>query len=318
MNKTEHELIARYLLELERRLAPLPADQRAAICDDVRAHLEDAAEAGRPIAEVIAALGPAHVVAAEYLREFGIAADELPGRRTQTRLLLAAAVVGAVTAVFTAFLFPVFASRTTVTGEDGSVVETADEALTVAQFAGPVAALLLLIPASVAAAPLLVSRRHRDRVGLVAAASVTLFALVSGATVGFFFVPLVLVQWAAVLVPRALSRGFDLRSRPLWRVVLAVVLALPGVLLTAGMLSGAVAADWGGAGLGAVVLAVAGLVAAGLRPAFIVVAVLGALGMIGTVVDPGLLLAATWLLGGLWLVLGLTGAALTGGSRTGA
>ncbi|MFT4295576.1 MAG: hypothetical protein QM582_09200 [Micropruina sp.] len=177
-------------------------------------------------------------MAAEYLREFGVAADETPGRRMQARLLLAAL-------------------------------------------------------------------------------SVTLFALVSSATVGFFFVPLVLVLWSAVLVPRALSRGFDLRSRPLWRVVLAVVPALPGVLLAAGMLSGAVAADWGSVGLGVVALATAGLVAAGFRSAFVAVAVLGALGMIATVVDPSMLLAAPWLLGGVWLALGLTGAALTGSSPAG-
>src|SRR5690606_7550913 len=80
-------------------------------------------------------------------------------------------------------------------------------------------ALLTLLPAVLASLPLLLPQRVRVLAAWVNAAIMTLFSVFGGLTLGGFFVPLTLVMWAAVLVPRWITRGRSARVGRTWRIV---------------------------------------------------------------------------------------------------
>lgn len=78
---SENPAAGRYLQRLERELAALAGRERADILREIEDHLADAQAAGRPLAEVLAALGPADALARAYAVE--LALNRPPGRLTR-------------------------------------------------------------------------------------------------------------------------------------------------------------------------------------------------------------------------------------------
>ncbi|MBP6685820.1 MAG: hypothetical protein KA158_10400, partial [Leucobacter sp.] len=134
---------------------------------------------------------------------------------------------------------------------------------------------------------------------------VTGFVVLAFGGVGAFFAPLALQLWAAVLVPWLVSRGFDLSEHPVWRVFGAVTVALPGLLLFAGMLSGSLGWTPAGVAIAAALVALALGFALGRRRAAPVIAVLGVALLVVAFFDPGMLVAGVWWVGGYYLSFGL-------------
>lgn len=120
--------------------------------------------------------------------------------------------------------------------------------------------------------------------------------------------PLVLLLWAAVIVPSMMRRGTSRVAIRLWRLAATAFVALPTLLTVSSAATGTTGLDWIGVALwvvGPLVLAV--LCACGFRAGYAVTALAGALVMIFAMVEPGFLFTAFWLLGGLYLTIGASG-----------
>src|SRR5690606_24036341 len=102
---------------------------------------------------------------------------------------------------------------------------------TIFQQLGLAMALVALVPPLVAAAPLAVPRRARAATGSAAAAVLTLMALVGGFTLGGFFLPVVLLSWASLIVwVRLRGAGFGGPAR----ITGGTLTIAPTLLLLAG------------------------------------------------------------------------------------
>ena len=64
--KTEHPLVARYVDKLDAALSALAPAERAEVVKEIADHIADAAAAGRPLDDVLTALGPADQLARAY------------------------------------------------------------------------------------------------------------------------------------------------------------------------------------------------------------------------------------------------------------
>lgn len=298
--------VDRYLTALETGLAGLTDSSRAAILDDVRAHIADAQDSGRPVPDVLAGLGTPAEVARQYLEELVPAAPALHPAPTASdraaRMMLVASIgLGVVTAVFTAFLLPSFTTSTR--SSDGTLVDGSE---TLVQQFGLGSALLTLIPAAIAVVPLLVPRRMREGVTITGAVVLTVFAVVSGFTIGGFFIPLALMMWGAALVPLWLHGKRSKATAIVWRLVGAVALGLPLAAVLLGRASGAIMIEPIGVLILVAAFAVAVLFAVGIRAAYALAALAGATVMLASMVWPSLFVIAGWWAGGVWLVAGLT------------
>lgn len=337
--RTPQELTS-YLRTLEAALADAPAEARAEILADVRAHADDALEQGRPLTEVLEALGPADEVSEQYRRELGLAGE--PGRpgsfgsgiaqdpaslreavadRGARLLHFASVAVAVVTGAFVAFLLPAFAVHSMSTGSGstgsgstgfGSSTEPVDMGTriqTLFDQLGAGAILLALLPALLALLPLVLPRSLRQPVAIANAVVVSLLALISGFTVGLFYVPLAVLMWAAVVVPWRVLHGLDLATSLLWRIFGGVLVCAPGLLLVSGLITGTIVFSWGTLALVLVSVVLGVLFALGWRPVYAVIALLGMTAMVLGMVDLGLLTLAVWWVGGAWLAIGLSAVA---------
>ena len=270
-----------YLGLLKHSLADVPAAQQAAL-DDVTAHITEAMDSGQPVDVALASFGPAEAIAAQYREELGLPARAPSTRGSGATALHIAAVVVAVLV---------------------GVVNVYFEAATGGLSLG--AAVLLVIPALLAALPLVLPTVLRVPVALANAVVVTGFSVATFAGVGAFFVPLAFQLWAAVLVPWQVAHGRTLERAPVWRTLGAVTVALPGVLVFAGMVTGTLLWHPVAVGVAGAVVVLAVCFAAGLRGAAPVIACLGLLLLIAVFFSPGMLLLGLWWVGGYFLALGL-------------
>lgn len=298
-----------YLRRLEVALEGIPADARESILADVRAHLADAADAGRDTASVIDALGSPEDFARSAREELRIdgGTDAVRSDVWAGRLLhwisLALAVV---TAVFVTFLLPMFTAgdQGSVVGEDGVFV-----ASRLFSELGPGVGLSTLVPVALTLLPLVVRGRAGGIVGWVVAAFVTVAAIAPGLTLGGFYVPLALLLWSAMLVPLWIRRGRSRTVGRVFRILGGVVVVAPALLFLGGLLTGSLQdprpIQWVTL-LGVVAIGI--LFAVGVRFVDVGVAVLGAALMLLGIFDGGMLLLALWWAGGLWLTVGLCSA----------
>lgn len=271
-----------YLGQLAGALADAPEAARAAALDDVRAHVEEALDSGRTVDEALAGLGPARMFAAQFRQELGLPEGHTAEASRGARILHAAAVVVAV-----------------LGGVMNVWLETAVGGLSLGL------AVLLFIPALLAALPLVLSARLRAPVGLANAVVVTAFVVLTFGSVGAFYAPLALQLWVAVIVPWRVSKGLDLSQGLIWRVFGAVTVALPGLLLIAGMTSGSLGWHPVTVVIAAVLIALALGFALGVRFTAPVIAVLGIVLLVAAFFDPGMLMLGVWWVGGYYLCFGL-------------
>ncbi|MEV1056858.1 hypothetical protein AB0I92_06370 [Micromonospora chalcea] len=284
-----------YLRALDAELSDVPSGTAEEIVADVRAHIADALDSGRSADEVLAGLGAAPDVARQAREELGLPDQDRPERVGRT-LSLVASAVGVLIAVCVSFLLP-----STVPVEP--IQADAGEQGVLGRL-GPGIALLTLLPALVAAAPLVAPARVRAGSRLAGAIALTMFACAAGET-GLYYFPLALVAWAAALVPWAVRRGAGGRW---WHVLAGGIVAMPGVLVAVASAGGSVGVGWVGAALWiAGPVAAGALCAYGFRAGYAVTALAGALVMILAMAERGFLFAAFWLFGGLYLALGAAG-----------
>lgn len=288
-----------YLRSVERMLRGIAPEHRTAVLDDLRGHFADAQDAGRPVDEIVRGLGTPQEIADRAVEEF--AADAAAGAdraESAWRVLQGTAVVVAlVIGVVVAFILP---SHTIATSDGGvSVLHH----VTVFHNDGLWVALLALVPALVALVPMVVPRRARTAAASVATVVLTLMALVGGFTLGGFFLPTVMLTWAALIVwVRLRGSGFGGPAR----ITGGALTIAPTLLLLAGTGTGG-AFDinaWAWPVLGAIVV-LAVLIGLGIRSAGWLLAVVGIVILIGGLASGELLTLLVIWLGGWWLTIGL-------------
>ncbi|MFC5433277.1 hypothetical protein ACFPJ2_06240 [Microbacterium suwonense] len=305
-----------YLHAVERMLHGIAPEHRATVLDDLRGHFADAEEAGRPIEETIRALGAPQEIADRAREEFGAEDSRAEVTRAEFawRVLQGAAVVLAIViGVVVAFIMPSYAGSVDTMSSDGTSTHV-DMTQTLTEVNGLWVALIALVPALIALVPMVVPRRARTATASAAAVLLTLMAVVGGFTIGGFFLPTVMLGWAALIAWVRLRRsGFGVT----WRIVGGVLAALPvlGFLLPVfrGMpgryADPAEGSDfqisaWGWPFLAAV-LVLAVLIAIGYRAAGWVLAALGLVMLAWALVSGELFALLVIWLGGLWLTIGL-------------
>ena len=294
-----------YLRSVERTLSDIAPEHRAAVLEDLRGHFEDAEDAGRSVDTIIGGLGTPQEIADRAVEEFGSDADAGAVHAEQAwRVLQGAAVaVALVTGIVVAFILPSYgvSSSDSVTPDGLHTAEPS--AGTIFQQLGLAMALVALVPALVAAAPLAVPRRARAATGSVAAAVLTLMALVGGFTLGGFFLPVVLLSWASLILwVRLRGAGFGGPAR----ITGGALTIAPTLLLLAGAGTGGAfdISAWAWPVLAAIVL-LAVLIGLGIRSAGWLLAAVGLVILIGGLVSGGLLTLLVIWLGGWWLTIGL-------------
>jgi uncharacterized membrane protein len=65
----EHPVVARYMATFGAAITGIEAEERAAIEQEIRSHIAEATAAGKPLADVLEALGPAEALARAYAVE---------------------------------------------------------------------------------------------------------------------------------------------------------------------------------------------------------------------------------------------------------
>src|SRR5690606_2793440 len=304
-----------YLRSVERMLSGIAPEHRTAVLEDLRGHFADAEDAGRPADEITRGLGAPREIAGRAVEEFGADAGATDARAERAwRVLQGAAVALAVIiGVVVAFILPSYYVAVDAMSSDRTSTHV-DTTQTLIEANGLWVALIALVPALIALVPMVVPRRARTAATAVAAALLTAMAFVGGFTIGGFFLPTVMLGWAALISWVRLRRsGFGIT----WRIVGGVLTALPvlGFLLPVfgGMpgryADGAAGSDfqisaWGWPFLAAV-LVLAVVIAVGYRTAGWVLAAIGLVMLVWALVSGELLALLVIWLGGWWLTIGL-------------
>jgi hypothetical protein len=300
-NDTLPEAAETYLRALGVELSDAPPDTVREIVEDIRAHLTDALDGGRTMDQALAGLGSPQAVAAQARDELALPDGALDHAARAGRNLRAVAVaLGVLTAVCVSFLLRSAALPLDLT-------QAGPDEQSIVQRYGPGLAMLTLLPALIAAAPFALPARARGAAGVVGTVVLTALTFVGG-EIGLYYFPLVLLLWVAMIVPLAMRRGIGRVAVRLWRLAAAAFVALPGLLAAASAATGKVGLHWVGVALfvvGPLVLGV--LCARGVRAAYAVTALAGALIMILAMIERGFLFAAFWLFGGLYLMIGASG-----------
>lgn len=322
-NQTLPPEAKRYLESLASAAADLPPEVGSDLLADIRSHLTEAVAADRPIDNVLRSLGPPETVAAEVRDSLGLHTDNEDARihsdepsaaeshtrklnRVRTGLSLAATLTGLLTAVLTSFLLP-------GSGNVGSGPGVQPPG----QGAGLLLAAITLVPALVAAVPLLLPIRHRGAATIATALIVTGASFIAMlapavASLTLIWLPEAILLWAAVIVPWRLRRRGGRPAHPAWRIVGALVIGAPGVLGLLNLLDGPsfhIGRTFATVGV-SLVLAV--LYALGVRLAQLAIAVAAVVMLVSEVAQTGQLGPVSWLSSGLWLTLGLGAFASTG------
>ncbi|MGB4137622.1 MAG: DUF1700 domain-containing protein [Microbacterium sp.] len=287
-----------YLRSVERMTRGTAPAHREAVLDDLRGHFADAAEAGRPIDEVIAGLGAPAEIAEQAREQFG--ADDATADRAWWVLQGTAAVLALVTAVAVALLLPSYS--------------TSAGPRTLVQVNGPWVALIALVPALVAVVPMVVPRRARLGTTIASAVILLVMVVIGGFSIGFFFLPSAMLSWAALIVwTRLRGGGFGI----VWRIAGALLVLAPfGVAVPVLVAQAAAYPDtplgsvWAWPVVAAIVL-LAVLIAIGIPSAGWLLAVIGAVLLASDIVIAGGPLGLIALAGGEWLTIGLAHAVAT-------
>ncbi|MGO1543569.1 MAG: DUF1700 domain-containing protein [Gulosibacter sp.] len=298
-----------YLNALKAQLQGVPKASRQTILDDVRAHIVDAVEEGREIREILTALGSPEEVARDAREQLG--ADSAPttldsADKAARTLHFASLALAIITAILVSFILPSFAIEEVGMSSEGtgSTIQTATSLFD--QF-GIGIALLPLFPALLAFLPLVFIPKFRGAVALANAVVMTVISVFAGFSIGGFYVPLTLLMWAAVLVPRWIRRGKSAVAGRSWRIVGGVLIVLPPTLAIIGAITGTFMDPALPFWILATLVVLLGILFA-LRVKFIdlLVATLGVALMALAIFDAGILVLAVWWGGGLWLVTGLS------------
>jgi len=284
MNNTQERQAGRYLSQLDGELGMLPAAQRAEIVDDVESHITDSLERGRDIDEVLAGLGTPREVAKTYADELDVPPAVGPALRAERWLSVATVGVGVIVSALMLFFEPGLVAGA---GLGGAVV-------------------VIALPVLLGAMPLVVPRPW----GSIGPPLAVVLATVIVAA-GFFWwenlvmlAPLMFVLWAAAVVP-LITRSRRTGARLALRIVGGAAVALPGLALVGGAVTGALEGGVLVVLPGVALVAVGALFAFGLRTAYAIVAGAGVVMLVASMFGPGMLFWGFWSAAGLWIALGV-------------
>lgn len=305
MSNTKTEVSTkRYLRQLNAHLADLPTQNRRVIVQDISEHIEESCAAGRTVEETITALGEPKVVAQASREELGLPAPLAVGPRSVGNTLIGAAVA---LAVFTAVIVSFFLRN--AEGQHPESTSTTERTLSsMVDLYGPGVAVLTLLPAVMIALVLLTSLRIRRWATLASAAVMIFVVFYNPWDAGLYFVPVMVVMWFAVYLSFTKEIQAGKAESIVGRILGAVLVIIP-VLVFAGALFNE---DIGSQIIPALIWMVACLViVTGIllnrRLAYWAVTAYGALVLVVAAFDAGMLLAALWLGGGLYVAFGLYG-----------
>lgn len=274
----------RYLRDVGKRLRALTPEQRDAVLDDVRSHFADAAEAGRSPEQAVESLGDPATFTERVRAELGH--DSGRTDRIGRALQWLATGVAVFTAMFVTFLLPDDTLGTQFEEQGFEIV------------------LLHLIPALIAALPILVPARVRTVATAAAAIVLTVVSFTSsGSTHLEFFLPTAMLAWAALVTPVLARNG---RPTAGWRISAGVLTALPGVWLLTSLLVGSFGTDVWGLLWVAASFVLGALFIVDKAWAGVVLAVGGAALLVLSTLDPGMIVLAFWWAGGLFLTVGVS------------
>ena len=270
-----------YLRDVGKRLRALTPEQRDAVLDDVRAHFADAADAGRTPEQAAESLGDPAQFTARVRAELG----HEPGRTDRIWRILQwlATGVAVFTAMFVTYLLP--DTRGDEFDEPGFEI-----------------VLLHLVPALIAALPILLPSRARRIATTAAAIVLTVVSFTSfDSTYLEFFLPTAVLAWAALVTPVLAHNG---RPTGGWRIAAGVLTALPGFWLVSALLAGDADTNFWAVLWVAISFGLGVLIAVGKAWAGIVLAVGGVALLVMSTLDPGMIMLAFWWAGGLFLTVG--------------
>ena len=210
MTDTSHSpLLDRYLAEVGWRLRHLSGAQREDILAGLREHIADLETDGVAPEEIVARLGSPESVADAAAGEFPPPPGEPPAPSRffdGKRWVQLVAVLLAVRVLWVLLAMPAFEETSTTTDSDGIVTETTTYA-TVAESAGLLFALILAaIPVSLTVVPFVIRGASRQTATVVCTLLLAGIAVLTGFSVGGFFVlPLVASVCACVVPPSGLD-----------------------------------------------------------------------------------------------------------------
>lgn len=200
--------VSRWFAAVELQLRPLPEAYRDDVLTGLREHIIDQFDAGVGAEAILVGLGEPQQVAADAFEQYRQEAgdDTTSGHPGAKTVLQWAAFLLAVAAVGATLFLPGY-SEVTTTGDGGTVSVTTR---TLLDTMGPAAVVLMLIPLALTGIPLLVRDRSRRPLSIGLTALLAVFAVLTSASVGWFFLPAALAAIVAMVVP-------DRRDAPLRR-----------------------------------------------------------------------------------------------------
>lgn len=177
---------------------------------------------------------------------------------------------------------------------------------TLAAVGGFGAVLISFLPALLALMPLAVAEQTRQTLAVANAGVVTVLAVLVGLELGLYFAAAALMLWLTVVVPWRYRRGIASGQYVQWRIFGALVVALPAALILTSLASGTFETNVPSVliGVGLAVLGV--LFGFGSRVTYYIVVAVGIAALVLTMVYPGLIAAAVWWIGGLYIAVGMT------------
>ncbi|RKS22705.1 uncharacterized protein DUF1700 [Arthrobacter sp. AG1021] len=304
MNMTEnHGAVGKYLEALDHELRKVPPARREAVVADLAEHIDEARERGRSDDQIIAGLGPVQAIAAEVQADFADGAVEMEQRAKRKVLGFIALAAGVLAAVVDTWIYPSLNVdefwpdwlHSSAINYDAST-----------RF-GAGLMLLFLLPGLMVAAGSMMKSPAARICRTVAAVIVTALPFVIGFNLGVFYLPLIVAAWMIVGVsyPRQ-QRAQGRRHLPL-RMTAGLAAGVPAAALLAGLATGTVETGvLGIAVLAVLVLAAVGAIL-GLRAAYWVLAACGALLLVASVFDMGMLVLGFWIAGTIYFFAGLAG-----------
>lgn len=280
-----------YLRTVRHELADLSPGQRSVVLADLESHFDDATRDGLSTDLTISELGPARDLASAARSEL---LTSLPSaalaRRTANVTTLVTSAVGLLTALLTAFMFPLW---NIVDREEAGGTTT----VVIDQIGPAGGSLVGAIPSVIVLVALLLRPLPR-RVLLIVLASAMTLLLALGATLLNWYLPFLALLWLSVFLPVVVARGFQWPAALFWRVGGVLVLVVPAFILLGREVSAT-----------NVIILIAAVGAAscwllGLRFAGYPLLSVGVALMAFSIASPGTVMLATWWFGGLFVLTG--------------
>ena len=301
--------VEHYLTAVSLELAGAPSTARAAVLDDLRAHIEDALEAGRPLDTVLAGLGDPHTVAADYLKQAGL----VP---TASRLSWWYDLITLLVAILAMVIGVVEAARDTMPGVDPDTGLPMEESM-LGAYNGLGVLVLTLVPVLAIAALLFVPLARRNLLRLILAGVFTVgllyrtlvwsandvfYAVISALTVD---PAVVFALWGGVFL------AIWLRSSRPRALALTLRLIAAAVLIYVGALGLGAAGGFTADAIPSLILSGAWIVvgvlfAFGIRWGYLLGAVLAAVVMIMALISTSPFAMLNWVAASVALVMSLT------------